>query len=134
VIPSFRDAENNPLSFPCDRYHDHEDNIRAIALSLEALRAVDRYGVTKRAEQYAGFKAIEAPKRWTVEDAAEFVGVKTGVAVGQIVLAPEVYRAAYRKAALKLHPDVGGNPYEWRLLCDAKELLDEHHGFAAEAG
>lgn len=35
-----------------------QDNVRAIALGLEALRAVDRYGVTKRGEQYAGWKAL----------------------------------------------------------------------------
>lgn len=32
-----------------------QHNVRSIALGLEALRAVDRYGITKRGEQYAGF-------------------------------------------------------------------------------
>lgn len=41
----------------CARY---EHNIRAIGLGLEALRAVDRHGVTRRGEQYAGFKALES--------------------------------------------------------------------------
>jgi hypothetical protein len=51
------------------RHHDHlryeviefdrwQDNVRGVALGLEALRAVDRYGVTKRGEQYAGWKAL----------------------------------------------------------------------------
>lgn len=30
-------------------------NVRSIALGLESLRAVDRYGITKRGQQYAGF-------------------------------------------------------------------------------
>lgn len=35
-----------------------KDNLRAIALGLEALRAVDRYGITSTAEQYAGFAQL----------------------------------------------------------------------------
>jgi hypothetical protein len=40
------------------KYDDWQDNVRAIALSLEALRAVDRYGVTKSGEQYRGWLAL----------------------------------------------------------------------------
>ena len=68
-----------PLSFPCDTYYHIEHNIHAIALSLQALRAVDRYGVTKRAEQYAGWKRIEAPPLAgfsTKEDAAAFIATQ----------------------------------------------------------
>jgi hypothetical protein len=35
-----------------------QHNVRSIALGLEALRAVDRYGVTRSGEQYAGFKEL----------------------------------------------------------------------------
>lgn len=35
-------------------------NLRAIALGLEALRKVDRYGVSASGQQYAGFLALEA--------------------------------------------------------------------------
>jgi hypothetical protein len=34
-----------------------QHNVRSIALGLEALRAVDRYGITRKGEQYAGFRA-----------------------------------------------------------------------------
>ena len=34
-----------------------QHNLRSIALGLEALRAVDRYGISRRGEQYAGFRA-----------------------------------------------------------------------------
>jgi hypothetical protein len=33
-------------------------NSRSIGLELEALRAIDRYGITKQGEQYVGFKAL----------------------------------------------------------------------------
>lgn len=35
-------------------------NLHAIALGLEALRAVDRHGITSSAEQYAGFAQLTA--------------------------------------------------------------------------
>ena len=35
-----------------------QSNVRAIALSMEALRKVDRYGVSKRGEQYRGWRAL----------------------------------------------------------------------------
>ena len=34
-----------------------QHNLRSIALGLEALRAVDRYGISRRGQQYAGFRA-----------------------------------------------------------------------------
>ena len=60
------DSKHGPLTYSTDqyvsRYHggpaDWQENARAIALALEALRKVDRYGVTKRGEQYAGWKQL----------------------------------------------------------------------------
>jgi len=44
------------------RYYNGQEgwstNLRAIALAMEALRKVDRYGVSKRGEQYTGWRAI----------------------------------------------------------------------------
>jgi hypothetical protein len=60
-------SKHGSLSYTCDTYEaayygqmpDWQANVRAIVLTLEALRAVDRYGATK-GEQYAGFKALGA--------------------------------------------------------------------------
>jgi hypothetical protein len=137
VILSFREAmesSGTPLSFPCDTFVTHTENIRAIALSLEALRAVDRFGVTKLGEQYAGFKQIEAARPWTVEEAAQFLGIKCGAIPEALIRDEAAYRRAYRAAAAALHPDAGGNPHEWNLLADAKKLLDAHHGLSSNAG
>lgn len=42
-----------------DTYEHWQANVRAIALTLEALRAVDRYGATQ-GRQYAGFQQLTA--------------------------------------------------------------------------
>ncbi|HWU31023.1 MAG TPA: hypothetical protein VN041_18225 [Microbacterium sp.] len=67
------DSRHGHLSYPCDTFTTWQDNLRAVALALEALRKVDRYGVTKRGEQYRGFLAIEAtaaPAGFATADAA----------------------------------------------------------------
>jgi hypothetical protein len=46
------------LRYEVGTFYGWQDNVRAVALGLEALRAVDRHGVTKRGEQYAGWKAL----------------------------------------------------------------------------
>jgi hypothetical protein len=43
------------LVYATDVCESWQHNVRSIALGLEALRAVDRYGITRRGQQYAGF-------------------------------------------------------------------------------
>ena len=59
VILTF-DSKYGPLSYPADRFYGWRANVRAIAVSLENLRRVDRYGVTQTGEQYSGFKQLTA--------------------------------------------------------------------------
>lgn len=66
VVVAFDTRDHGPMLYRCDRYvaqwHDQgpdwQHNVRAIALTLEALRAVDRYGATETGQQYTGFKAL----------------------------------------------------------------------------
>lgn len=55
---SFELKSGQRLVFHTDAYATLTHNLRAIAMGLEALRAVDRYGITSTDEQYAGFAAI----------------------------------------------------------------------------
>lgn len=72
VIVSFQ-SDKGTMSFPCDRFDSWQDNVRAIALSIEALRTVDCYGVTKGHEQYQGWLRIEAPSGKMSREAAAHV-------------------------------------------------------------
>lgn len=56
---SFDSREHGRQTYATDQYFDWRDNVRAIALSLEALRAVERWGVSK-GRQYAGFSLLTA--------------------------------------------------------------------------
>jgi hypothetical protein len=119
IIISF-ESRHGPLSYPCDTYDRLEDNIRAIALSLEYLRAVNRYGVTKHGEQYRGWTALPAPPRkMTREEALEVLSPYADLEVPQA----ERSRDAYRRAAMATHPDRGGNVDAFNRVQQAKEVL-----------
>lgn len=119
------DTRHGPMRFACDRYDagslSWQANVRAIALTLEALRSVDRYGAVHTAEQYQGFLAIESnPNGFkSADDALRWVRMHAGVA-GTDGSNPAT---AYRAAARQLHPDIGGDPAEFHRLQEAKELM-----------
>lgn len=60
VVLSLIGSKHGDLRYPAHTFHDWQSNVRAIALALEALRKVDRYGVTKLGQQYAGWRALPA--------------------------------------------------------------------------
>jgi hypothetical protein len=107
---------------PCDTFSAWADNLRAIALSLEALRRINRYGVTRKREQYQGFAALPAgeahvagPPRPEAEALflARLIGgndIGDVANVTRAILAdPEAFREASRKAIHRAHPDTGGS-------------------------
>lgn len=113
IIPAVRvafDSTHGPLIYACDRYTMWQDNVRAIALSLEALRKVDRYGVAGAGEQYRGWTAISnRPAEMTREQAAEFIAhwAELGEQNGAVLLTSlDNVQSAYRMAAKRAHPDV----------------------------
>jgi hypothetical protein len=110
------------LSYPCDTFLRWEDNLRAIALALEALRKVDRYGVTKRGEQYQGFLALEARAgdEWTDTEA-----VITWLRVISAPLPDTVATPAHlvRLAKRRTHPDHGGTSDDFDRVTRAEQHL-----------
>ena len=120
------------MCFPCGTYNRIEDNIHAIALTLECLRAVDRYGVTVASEQYRGFTALPAGSpEMSVEEAAILVASYAVVPKDYLIDSADAYRNAYRKASLSLHPDQGGDQEEWITFQKAALVLQKHHTAAA---
>ncbi|WP_409647875.1 hypothetical protein [Microcella sp.] len=115
-------SKHGPLSYPCDTFTTWQDNLRAIALALEALRKVDRYGVTKRGEQYRGFLALEATAArpfHDVDSAAKYLRDIAGDPSN-----PHIdLRTIARRAQALTHPDRGGDANRFQLVTEAIELL-----------
>ncbi len=122
------DSKFGHLSYPCDTFTTWKDNLRAIALALEALRKVDRYGVTKRGEQYRGFLAIEAtaaPAGFaTASEALEFlINANRSMALAEELRADPA--KALRRAQRVAHPDMGGDAATFQRVSLAEAKLRE---------
>lgn len=123
VVVAF-DSTHGPLKYVADRFRAWQDNVRAIALGLEALRKVDRYGITSRGEQYTGWAALPAGEGSgpsTFAEAVAFVAEHSGSTEEQVTASP---RTAWLVAAKRLHPDQGGDADLFRQLQRARELLN----------
>lgn len=120
------------MRFPCDTFALWEDNVRAIALALEALRKVDRYGVNP-GSQYTGFRALPpAPNghaQMTPEQAARFIidncGANIPTQPKELIENSDYTDLLYKLAAKRLHPDKGGDAMEFQKLEEARRMLRE---------
>lgn len=126
------------VSIPCDAFDGNrrspawQANVRAIALGLEALRRVERYGIAPRGEQYTGWKALPPSSvalgaAMTVDEAARLLCDATMDEVGEdprdVSRVASLATALWREAAKRHHPDVGGDPDLFRRLTEARDLL-----------
>ena len=97
-----------------DRYDEVQDNLAAVAATLEAMRSIERHGgaaILDRA--FTGFTALPAPAAagrdwWVVLGVAETAG-------------PVEIRAAHRALAQTNHPDRGGDPARMAEINTARD-------------
>lgn len=117
--------ETKTLSYPCDTYNDWQDNIRAIALSLEKLRSVARYGVFKYEDMVSRLALPSAEGKLSDRDAALAFISRHSEIILQSMDGEAKCRNAYLEAAKKLHPDKNGGERsdDFLKLADAKRIL-----------
>lgn len=104
------ESKFGPLTYATDVFPTWQDNVRAIALSLEALRRVDRYGVVKRGEQYAGFKALPAGRamaasHMTRDEALSVLADIHEIPVEHFNTDPSSLASSWKRARRHAHPD-----------------------------
>lgn len=140
VVVSF-DSKHGPLRYATDAFTDAswtrrmpgwQANVRAIALSLEALRRVDRYGVTRRGEQYTGWAALGSGMpmgpvaKMTRADAittlAHFMHSPNELP-STWPNYPDLVERLYKRAAKQTHPDVGGDAELFKRVGQARTVL-----------
>lgn len=105
----------------CDRWDKVQHNLRAIAYTLEAKRAVTRWGCATAEAEYKGYEALPPPGGTTSTSrprrpAHEVLHVAPN-APREIVL------AAFRARAKDLHPDAGGDQDAFTELVHARDEL-----------
>jgi DnaJ-domain-containing protein 1 len=83
----------------CDVYRQTWENIYAIARTINALRQIDRDGVSEFLERaFTGFPGLPAPGESTVESCYAVLGISPGASKQDIL-------TAYRYLAMRHHPD-----------------------------
>jgi hypothetical protein len=100
----WKDSFNGkPRAMAIDQYTRVEDNIAALAATIEAMRAIERHGgalIVERA--FEGFIALPAPGGTVAREWWDVLGIPRTASRDEI-------RAAYRRLASDLHSDKGGN-------------------------
>jgi len=119
------DSKHGQLTYQCDRFTTWQDNARAIALGLEALRKVERYGITQHGEQYKGWLQLEAGTgaMTTQAQACELFSRLSGVLVtpGE---SKQSLMARWRESRKVAHPDVNGGDHAlWDQVEEAARRL-----------
>jgi hypothetical protein len=135
-----------PLSFACDTYDHWQANVRAISLTLAALRGIDRWGAVRPDQQYTGFKALPKPDNgagMTAEQAARLILDAGRVTFPEsdasplvtLILTDPAARARYLRLARRTtHPDnrATGNADLFARLAQAATVLDTQQTVAGQ--
>lgn len=99
----------------CDKWHSAADNMAAIAGHIEAIRAVDRYGVGTLEQAFAGYQALpQQAASWFV--VLEFAEPPTSWAAVE---------QRYLQLAQKHHPDKGGSVETMAKINAARDTARE---------
>jgi len=103
------------LCFACDCYLTVDDNMQAIALTIQALRGIARWGTGDMMESaFRGFTALpeRASSSWW-----ETLGVTINASSEQV-------KNAYRILVKKHHPDMGGDAELFRRIQEAYQQFE----------
>lgn len=114
-VAVYFDYKKKAMCFACDRWNAVEDNMRAVAKTIDALRGIERWGSGQMVEQaFTGFTALPAPEQpWQV------LGVEREAALDTVL-------AAYRRLAAKHHPDRGGDEGQMARINWARDTMTEN--------
>jgi hypothetical protein len=114
-VAVYFDLKKKPMCFACDRWYDVQDNMQAIAKTIEALRGIERWGSGSMVEQaFTGFLALPSPEQpW------QTLGLETSNPT------PEQIEEAHRRLAMKHHPDRGGDSETMGRINAARDALLE---------
>lgn len=104
------------MCFACDRWRNIEDNMQAIARTIEALRGVARWGTGDMMEAaFNGFTALPSPEFGT----AGWREILNFAATGPITA--DALNLRWKHLRSVHHPDKGGDPHMFAQIKAAYE-------------
>ena len=108
-VAFFFELDGKPHVLACDLWNEVADNIAAIAAHIEALRGQERWGVADLRQAFAGHAALPPPQQWW-----QVLELYANASADEI-------RSAYRRLAMKAHPDHGGSTAAMARLTAARD-------------
>lgn len=113
-VAVYFDRKGQELAIACDRWDRIGDNIRAIGLSVAALRGLERWGTSQMVDAaFAGYAAL--PTEASGQAWWDVMGLASSSAPRETI------EANYRRLAREHHPDMGGDPDVWLDIQQAYE-------------
>jgi hypothetical protein len=111
--------KNKPISFSCDKYNRVECNLWSIGKTIEATRAIERWGSATIEQSFRGFMAI-AEKTGGLDPYA-LLGVELDCTEDDLA-------AARNRLAKVYHPDIPitGSHAKWCEISDAYNLIAQN--------
>lgn len=104
-------VDNKAMALCCDKWNTVEANLRALVMSVDAMRGLDRWGVSEIMNRaFMGFKAL--PEKAASFPWWEILGLSRNCTRKEI-------EAGYKKKIKLHHPDNGGDPLKWQELQEA---------------
>lgn len=97
--------DKQPYAMTCDRWERVQHNMRALALHLEAMRGMERWGVGSGRQAFAGYRALPDPASAGGETPFKILGVPEGADANEI-------NRAWREKIRDVHPDLNGGTNE----------------------
>jgi hypothetical protein len=102
-VAVYFDHKKRQVCFACDRWIKIEDNMRAIALTIGAIRGIARWGTGDMMEAaFRGFTALPSPGQTGPRPWHEVLAVAPNTPI-------EAVQRAYQSLRSIHHPDKGGN-------------------------
>jgi hypothetical protein len=99
VAAYWTDKKGKPRVCACDHWRTVRENLRAVGLTIEALRSIERAGASELLERaFSGFARLPE----TTSDAWSELGLPRGTSRAEV-------EARYRELARIHHPDRGGS-------------------------
>ena len=106
-----------PRVLACDKWRSAAENLAAVAGHIDAIRAVERYGVGTLEQAFAGYAALPP----TAEDWRSVFGLHAGATLEQV-------EAVYRERIKTAHPDAGGDHDQMARLNVARDAARRELG------
>lgn len=112
-VAVYFELDGKNMVIPSDKWVLLSDNVHAVTKTLDALRGIQRWGTKAMMEaMFSGYKAL--PEQASGDAWWWTLGADPHASREEV-------KALYRKLGKQHHPDLGGDPDEWRDIQEAYE-------------